>query len=585
MASLISIAMRALGINGLHVDRVEMTEETAQMHGEEYQRKRILLHGQPYKRLMRRCPVCGKECPVYDHQAKEEASWRAPQLNGVPVYIMYKPTRIQCKEHGVKTERIPWADGDSRRTESLSDEVAFLALACPKTVVTQYFAINWRTVGECIQDAHGRLEPDITQRWNGLKKICVDETSYRSGHRYMTVVYDMERNRVVWLAKGSSRPVFESFCKLLSQKQRDSIEVVAGDGARWITDCTKEYFKNATRCVDFFHVAQWANEALDKTRNAARAKAEAEAKRMTAELEELERQEREEREEILRELAKAREELAGMPKRGRRSKRKIELEQYAKELEERLAGAGKAGCEVTPEEYRKAMEELAGMPGRGRCSKRKAELKRIVDAYEEAFVKPSAEMSQEHKETIERMKGKAEAVKGAKYALGMNPENLSDSQKDKLGQIEASYPDLYKAYRLKEELRAVLHMTDAKTAEKALDDWIEEARESGAKQFRKLAEKVSRNKQGIVDAVRLQANSAKSEATNTTIKSLIATARGFRNLDNLFALVYLKCSDLVIPLNNRYTPSPKTQQKLREIQNERKKKRKEQARDPEISLS
>lgn len=74
--------------------------------------------------------------------------------------------------------------------------------------------------------------------------------------------------------------------------------------------------------------------------------------------------------------------------------------------------------------------------------------------------------------------------------------------------------------------------------------------------IRKLAEKIERNREGILHSIINRANSAKSEATNTTIKLLIKMGRGYRNLENLIALVYLKCSALEIPLFNR--PSRRT---------------------------
>lgn len=70
-------------------------------------------------------------------------------------------------------------------------------------------------------------------------------------------------------------------------------------------------------------------------------------------------------------------------------------------------------------------------------------------------------------------------------------------------------------------------------------------------------------------------NSSKSESTNTTIKAIIAIARGFRNLDNLFAMIYLRCSDLVIPLDNRYRPSNEKVREMRERANQRRKQREE----------
>ena len=97
---------------------------------------------------------------------------------------------------------------------------------------------------------------------------------------------------------------------------------------------------------------------------------------------------------------------------------------------------------------------------------------------------------------------------------------------------------------------------DPEAAAQKLDEWIADARNSDMEPIRSLAEKVARNREGILQAVINRANSAKSEATNTTIKLLIKMGRGYRNLDNLIALVYLKCSSLEIPLFNR--PSRRT---------------------------
>lgn len=107
---------------------------------------------------------------------------------------------------------------------------------------------------------------------------------------------------------------------------------------------------------------------------------------------------------------------------------------------------------------------------------------------------------------------------------------------------------------------------------------INSLRESKTAEFIKLGEKIARHRKNNLNAVELQVNSSKSEATNTTIKSMISVARGFRNLNNLFALVYLRCSEIIVPLNNRYQPSEEKQQELREIANQRKKAREEAKR-------
>ena len=122
-----------------------------------------------------------------------------------------------------------------------------------------YENINWRTVGNCIKATHDRLEPDITVRMHGLRRICADETAYRKGFSYITSVYDMDRNRVVWIHEGNGLEVFRLFCEALTPEERERIEIIAGDGAQWIDTCKKLYFPNATRCIDFFHVVEWTN--------------------------------------------------------------------------------------------------------------------------------------------------------------------------------------------------------------------------------------------------------------------------------------------------------------------------------------
>ena len=160
----------------------------------------------------------------------------------------------------------------------------------------------------------------------------------------------------------------------------------------------------------------------------------------------------------------------------------------------------------------------------------------------------------------------------------MNFENLNESSKDRLKILENSYPDVYLCHQFKEELRIILHMKDETTARIQLEKWIEKTKTCGIRPFVELSEKIERHFDNILRSVKLQTNSSKSEAANTTIKALIKIARGFRNLDNMFALIYLRCSGLVIPLFNRYQPTEEKQKELRQAANARRRKREEEKR-------
>ena len=142
------------------------------------------------------------------------------------------------------------------------------------------------------------------------------------------------------------------------------------------------------------------------------------------------------------------------------------------------------------------------------------------------------------------------------------------SQTEKLLLIENDYPELYQAYQLKEQLRLILHLSDRDKAEEAIRIWLQDAETCSLEPFRLLSEKIRRHMENILRAIECQANSAKSEACNTTIKALVKMARGFKNLENLKSLIYLRCSDLVIPLHNRFRMTPQQAKSRREHANQ-----------------
>ena len=143
---------------------------------------------------------------------------------------------------------------------------------------------------------------------------------------------------------------------------------------------------------------------------------------------------------------------------------------------------------------------------------------------------------------MEKLKNLSAELKNARYAVIKNPENRTACQNDKLNLIAASAPSLYKAYELKEAIRQIAHMSVVDGAEHEIDFWIDRALQSGLPAFVTLAEKISRHKDNLLNSIRFGANSSQSESCNAMIKSLINTGKGFRNLDNIESLIFLKHS-------------------------------------------
>lgn len=227
---------------------------------------RIVVKVRPTSRYANRCPYCGRVCVGYDQPTKHPRRWRALDICGAIVELEAHTHRIKCPEHGTLTADVPWAYPGSNFTKDFELVVAWFAAHLPRSVVSHYMRIDWKTVGRCVSRTLHEIEPERQHRLNGLVNIGIDETSYKKGHKYITVVVNHDTNTVVWAAEGHGKSVLTKFYNQLTEEQRAGIRVVTGDGARWITDCVEEFTPDCERCVDPFHVVQWAMDALDEVR-------------------------------------------------------------------------------------------------------------------------------------------------------------------------------------------------------------------------------------------------------------------------------------------------------------------------------
>lgn len=258
MVSAATLLKKFANVNNSIIDSWEFVEDSSSI-------TTLKVHLHPYKSHSCRCPKCSQKCKIYDSRSTDRC-WRAVDCGGIIVELYYSIKRVYCPEHGVITESVPWAFPDSRFTKDFDMIATFLAMNINKSVASEYMRCDWHTIIRCISRAREYLEPNIKNRHNNLINIGIDETSYRKGHNYLTVVVNQDTNTVVWCAPGHSKEVLSKFFKELTQEQRDSIKTVSGDGARWIDACVNEYIPNATRCIDPFHVVSWANESVDKVR-------------------------------------------------------------------------------------------------------------------------------------------------------------------------------------------------------------------------------------------------------------------------------------------------------------------------------
>ena len=154
------------------------------------------------------------------------------------------------------------------------------------------------------------------------------------------------------------------------------------------------------------------------------------------------------------------------------------------------------------------------------------------------------------REEFNQAKQTADEIKSALYALGKAPENLTENQRHKVELIARTSKVLFRCYTSKEALRLILKMTDPQQASQELKSWYYRARHSRIDELKNLAAKIRRHEQNILNSITLKMSNARVEAVNNNIKLIIRKAYGFRNVENLKAMVLLCCSNLVIPLPN-----------------------------------
>lgn len=134
-----------------------------------------------------------------------------------------------------------------------------------------------------------------------------------------------------------------------------------------------------------------------------------------------------------------------------------------------------------------------------------------------------------------------------------NPENLTQNQQATMEMIIKSDKKLYRAYLLKEGLRAVFKY-DYAGAIIELDRWLAWAQRCRIKEFVALGKKIKRHKPAILSTIKNGLSNARVEAINNKIKVTIRMGYGFRNIDNLIALVRLKCGGDIVSLPGRNHP-------------------------------
>ena len=212
------------------------------------------------------CGKCGNRCPGYD-QGEGRRRWRALDLGTIQMFLEADSPRVRCPEHGVVAAQVPWARHGAGHTYAFDDTAAWLVTHCSKSAVRELLRIAWRTVGSIVTRVVADAE-EVTDRLANLRRIGIDEISYKRGHKYLlvTVVVDHDTGVLLWAHPGRDKKTLEKFFDRLGEDRCAEIRLVSADAAEWIKTVVGARCKNAELCLDPFHIVQWATRALDEVR-------------------------------------------------------------------------------------------------------------------------------------------------------------------------------------------------------------------------------------------------------------------------------------------------------------------------------
>jgi transposase len=226
----------------------------------------VVVGARPRKSHALRCPACGGKCACYDG-SPSPGRRRAMDLARSECFLEYRPSRVSCPEHGVLVEAVPWARRGSRLTRGFEDWAACLAVRCTASAVAGPARIGWHAAGGICTRVYAGLEAARgCGRFDGVRRIGIDEASCKKGRKCLAVVAGHDRGCLMWAHEGCGREVPGLSFGGLTRERRRAIEAVTADGAKWIRAPARRRCPNARWVMDPFHVVQWMNDAPDGVR-------------------------------------------------------------------------------------------------------------------------------------------------------------------------------------------------------------------------------------------------------------------------------------------------------------------------------
>jgi len=224
---------------------------------------------EPHRGIRGRCSQCRRSAPGCDRLP--ERRWQFVPLWGIPTYFLYAPRRVECPEHGVIVEHIPWSEGKRPITCAMMGFLARWARRLSWRETAQIFQTSWEAVYRSVEwfVQWGLLHREL----KGVESIGVDELHWGHGLRadnFLTVIYQIDARcrRLLWVGKRRSRATLRRGLKALGPEVIQGLRFVCSDMWKPYLQVIAAQAGQALHVLDRFHITTHLNQAVDQVRRA-----------------------------------------------------------------------------------------------------------------------------------------------------------------------------------------------------------------------------------------------------------------------------------------------------------------------------
>ena len=210
------------------------------------------------------CPECGRELGLYDHA--EERAWRHLDTCQFVTYLHARPPRVACPAHGVRQVRVPWAEPHARFTLLFERFAIDVLKECDIRGATRILRISWDEAWHLMERAVARGQRAKAPRVPTC--LGVDEKAAAKGHRYLTLVCDLQDATVEYIADDRKQASLDRYFETLTPDQRASIQAIAMDmWEPYVQSVLTHVPEGATKMVfDRYHIMSHMGNAVDDVR-------------------------------------------------------------------------------------------------------------------------------------------------------------------------------------------------------------------------------------------------------------------------------------------------------------------------------